>query len=54
VDPTGRKGRRRVWNSRRGNHLGQRSYASAPKGQNIENLMELIRIHKDNPELLKR
>src|ERR1035437_9229019 len=33
VDPTGRKGRRRVWNSRRGNHLGQRSYASAPTGR---------------------
>jgi hypothetical protein len=33
VDPTGRKGRRPVWNSRRGNHLGQRSYASAPTGR---------------------
>ena len=33
MDPTGRKGRRRVWNSRRGNHLGQRSYASAPTGR---------------------
>ncbi|SHG97612.1 hypothetical protein SAMN05444169_5068 [Bradyrhizobium erythrophlei] len=33
MDPTGRKGRRRVWNSRRGNHLGQRSYARAPTGR---------------------
>src|ERR1700739_1315975 len=33
VDPTGRKGRRPVWSSRRGNHLGQRSYASAPTGR---------------------